>query len=167
MTAEQPQNIYYVRKNDPPFFFHRGEGFFRTPLPEGTRVIYAPPPVPAVPDLRAALRRALETPIEADPLRSQLKPGMKVTIAFDDISLLIPPMRAPDVRRVIIEELAAMLERAGVKDIHLINAIGLHRKNTPAELRAMVGPETFRRSSCVRWNERPLHLSPVPDGNGR
>jgi hypothetical protein len=142
---EDKQHIHYVRKKDPPFFFHRGEGFVRQRLPEGTRVIYPPPAMAGLPDLRASLRAALENPLEADPLSSQLKPGMKVSIAFDDISLPTPPMQPPDVRAIIMEELIGILDEAGVEDVHLINAIGLHRKNTPAEMRNFVGPKIFER----------------------
>ncbi len=68
-------------------------------LPVGTRVIY---PKPA--DRRAAPTRAPRsatrstTPRTSEPLHALLTPGMKVTIAVDDISLPLPPMRTPDVR---------------------------------------------------------------------
>ncbi len=37
--AEPAGNIHMVSKGDPPFLFHRGEGFVRHRLPPGTRVI--------------------------------------------------------------------------------------------------------------------------------
>ena len=43
-------------------------------------------------------------PIDDDPLPELLKPGMKLTIAFDDISLPLPSMRKPDIRQRIIEQ---------------------------------------------------------------
>ena len=38
-------------------------------------------------DPRAAIRQALANPIDFEPLHALLKPGMKLTIAVDDISL--------------------------------------------------------------------------------
>src|ERR1041385_7100114 len=99
------------------FVLHRGEGFVRTCLPEGTRVIYPPKPLPPVQDVRQVIDHALANPIGSDPLRARLRPGMKVTIAFDDISLPLPPMQTPDLRQLIIERLLELLAEAGVEDI--------------------------------------------------
>ena len=46
---------------------------------------------------RSTTRRTCE------PLHAMLRPGMKVTIAVDDISLPLPPMRTPDVRERVLE----------------------------------------------------------------
>ncbi|MCH7527515.1 MAG: DUF2088 domain-containing protein, partial [Planctomycetes bacterium] len=97
-----------------------------------------------------------------DPLGALLRPGMKVTIAFDDISLPLPQMQRPDVRQIIIEVLLERLESAGVSDIELICAVCLHRRLTPAELKRMVGRSVFRRY----WPERLYnHDAEDPDGN--
>ena len=58
---------------------------------------------------------------------------MKVTIAFDDVSLPLPRMTRPDIRQTVMEALLDHLDRAGIIDIHLICAICLHRRCTPAE----------------------------------
>lgn len=155
-------NIHVVTRDDPPFLFHRGEGYTRHRLPVGTDVIYAKPPLPALPDRRAAIEYALDHPLGEEPLDALLKPGMKVTIAFDDVSLPLPAMARPDVRQSVIEAVLARLERAGVTDIELICAICLHRRNTPAELRHFVGPEIFKRF----WPDRLRnHDAEDPDGN--
>ena len=52
---------------------------------------------------------------------------MKLTIAFDDISLPLPSMRKPDIRQRIIEQVLDMAAAAGVDDVHLIAALALHR----------------------------------------
>jgi hypothetical protein len=122
------------------YLLHCGEGFARLRLPRGTRVLYSPPPVEAAPDVLAAVRHALDHPLGSDPLDALLRPGMKVTIAFDDISLPLPQMRRPDVREVVIEEVLRRLARHGVTDVHLIAALALHRRMTEAELRHCVGP---------------------------
>ena len=40
---------------------------------------------------------------DSEPLPALLRPGMRLTIAFDDISLPLPPMQAPDIRQRVIE----------------------------------------------------------------
>jgi len=138
-------NIHVVTADDPPFLFHRGEGYERHRLPAGTSVIYANEPLEPVPDRSEAIHRAIDNPLDSDPLDALLKPGMKVTIAFDDVSLPLPRMARPDVRQSVIEIVLERLDRAGVTDIELIVAICLHRRITPAEMGHMLGPEIFRR----------------------
>jgi len=64
--------------------------------------------------LDAAIRYAISHPEGTDPLHAKLFPGMRVTIAIDDISLPLPPMKRPDVRErmltVVLELLADALE---------------------------------------------------------
>ena len=64
---------------------------------------------------------------------------MKLTIAFDDISLPLPSMRKPDIRQRIIEQVLDMAAAAGVDDVHLIAALALHRRMTEDELRHALG----------------------------
>src|SRR3546814_19146729 len=68
---------------------------------------------------------------------------MKLTIAFDDISLPLPPMRKPDVRQRVIEAVLDVAAAAGVDDLHLIAALALHRRMTEAELRHAVGDRVY------------------------
>ena len=68
---------------------------------------------------------------------------MKLTIAFDDISLPLPPMRRPDVRQRVIEAVLDLAAAAGVDDVHLIAALALHRRMTEAELRHAVGDRVY------------------------
>ncbi len=138
-------NIHTVTSHDPPFLFHRGEGYTRHKLPVGSQVIYPHAPLDPVPDRRAAIEHAIDHPLGVDPLDAQLRPGMKVTIAFDDVSLPLPRMASPDVRQTVIEILLERLDRAGVTDIELVCAICLHRRCTPAELKHFVGPRVFKR----------------------
>ena len=138
-------NIHRVTAADPAFLFHCGEGVERHRLPVDTRVIYPNSSVASVPDTNAAIEHALDHPLGTEPLAGHLKAGMKVTIAFDDVSLPLPPMQKPDIRQRIIEILLDRLERAGVTDIELICAICLHRRVTPAEMKHFVGPSVFKR----------------------
>jgi hypothetical protein len=155
-------NIHTVTPSDPPFLFHRGEGYERHRLPAGTRVIYANPALPPIADRRSAIEHAVDHPERSEPLDALLKPGMKVTIAFDDVSLPLPRMAKPDIRQTVMEVVIERLDRAGVTDVELICAICLHRRCTPAELKHFVGPAIFRRF----WPDRLYnHDAEDPDGN--
>ncbi len=135
--------VTYVERPNDRYYFHKGEGFRYERLPEGTRVIYPPPPLPPLPDLDGAIEEALENPLGCDPLSAQLRPGMKVTVAFDDVSLPLPPMQSPDVRQSVIEKVLAKLADHGIDDIHLVAALGLHRRMTPRELKRVLGSRIF------------------------
>lgn len=97
----------------------------------------------------AAIRQALLNPLGTDPLPELLFRGMRLTIAFDDISLPLPQMQLPDVRQRIVEAVLTMAAEAGVDDVKLVAANALHRRMTPAELRRCLGRESFVRSSRI------------------
>ena len=61
-------------------------------FPLGTRVVYPPDSLPGIRDVNGAIRHALLNPVDAEPLPELLTPGMKLTIAIDDISIPLPPM---------------------------------------------------------------------------
>ena len=91
-----------------------------------------------------AIRHALTHPLgDADPLPALLRPGMRLTIAFDDVSLPLPPMRRPDVRQLVIEQVLDLAAEAGVDDVVLIAALALHRRMTEAELRHALGDRVY------------------------
>jgi len=124
-----------------PRLIHFGEDFWEEDLPVGTRVIYPKPAIQGLPNPRGAIRHAINHPLGCDPLHAQLRPGMKVTIALDDISLPLPPMRTPEVRQIALEVVLELLADHSIDDIHLIVANSLHRKMTEREMRRMVGKE--------------------------
>lgn len=128
-----------LEKNSPPMMFNAGDGFHYEKLPEGTRVIYPPGPVDPLADPNVAIERALLEPMEMEPLHELLEPGMKLTIAFDDLSLPLPPMQRPDIRQLVIEKVLEKAAAKGVEDIHIIAALGLHRRMTKAELTHCLG----------------------------
>ena len=68
---------------------------------------------------------------------------MKVTIAIDDISVPLPPMKRPDVRERILTSVLELLADHGVSDIEIIVATGIHRRMKPHEIRHMVGDKIF------------------------
>src|SRR2546429_59722 len=141
----RPGFVLDVDRSTPPLLFWHGEGFRLERLPaERTRVIYPPEPVEPLKDPNEAIRHALLHPLgDSKPLPELLFPGMKLTIAFDDISLPLPPMQRPDVRQRVIEAVLDLAAEAGVDDVHLIAALALHRRMTEPELRHAVGDRVY------------------------
>jgi hypothetical protein len=142
--VSRPGFVLEVDDRTPPLVVHEGEGFRLQEFPLGTRVVYPPESLPAVPDVDEAIQQALLSPEGSDPLPMLLFPGMRLTIAFDDVSLPLPPMRSPDVRQRIIEAVLTMAAAAGVDDVELISANALHRRLTADELKHIVGERVFR-----------------------
>ncbi len=140
----RPGFVLEVDRSTPATLFWHGEGFSLEKLPVGrSRVIYAPEPLAAIEDIDEAIRHALDNPIDSEPLRALLFPGMKLTIAFDDVSLPLPKMRRPDVRQRVIEAVLDIAASVGVDDVHLIAALALHRRMTEEELRHAVGDRVY------------------------
>ena len=140
----RPGFVLEVDRSTPPTLFWRGENFSLETLPAGrSRVIYAPEPLPAIKDVDAAIRHALANPIDSDPLKALMFSGMKLTIAFDDISLPLPKMRRPDIRQRVIEAVLDTAAEVGVDDVHIIAALALHRRMTEDELRHALGDRVY------------------------
>jgi hypothetical protein len=89
----RPGFVLEVDERTPPLLVHQGEGFRLQKFPFGSRVIYPPDPLPRIKNVRQAVRDALDNPHDSEPLKELLKPGTRVTIAIDDISIPLPPMR--------------------------------------------------------------------------
>ena len=101
----RPGFVLDVDRSTPPILFRHGEGFRLEKLPAGrSRVIYPAEPLDrARRTSTAPSATRCSTRIDSDPLPALLLPGMKLTIAFDDVSLPLPPMRRPDIRQRVIE----------------------------------------------------------------
>ena len=142
--SPRPGFVLEVDRSTPPTLFWHGEGFRLEKLPTGSRVLYAPEPLDPLEDPVGSIRRALLQPMgDAEPLPELLRPGMKLTIAFDDVSLPLPPMRSPDARQLVIEQVLDLAAEAGVDDVVLICALALHRRLTEAEVRHCVGDRIY------------------------
>lgn len=140
----RPGFVLETDDRTPPLVVADGAGFRLEKFPLGTRVVYAAESLAGVVAHREAIGAALDAPQGSAPLSERLRPGMSLTIAFDDISVLLPQMRKPDVRGVIIEEVLTRAAQAGVDDVALVSANGLSRRNTEAELVAILGERVFR-----------------------
>ncbi|MEL7368970.1 MAG: lactate racemase domain-containing protein [Myxococcota bacterium] len=145
VIPREKDNIVYIDSDSAPRIIHSGEDFLYETLPVGTRVIYPNPPIRGLQHPDAAIRYALNHPEETDPLYAQLKPGMKVTIVMDDISLPLPIMKTPDVRERVLTIVLQILEDHGVDDIDLLIANALHRRMTGPEMKRVVGSKIFER----------------------
>src|SRR3989442_2148329 len=116
----RPGAVIEVDRNTPPVLFHFGEGIRLEKMPFGSRIVYPPDPLDPITHPERAIKRALAKPLEDDPLKSLLRRGMKLTIAFDDLSLPLPPLAAPDVRQPVMEEGIDIAAEAGFQEIDLI-----------------------------------------------
>src|SRR5215510_5616511 len=158
---DEESHVVITEKGSPPRVLFSGEDFLLEDLPIGTRVIYPRAPLEPVPNLKATIRWALNHPDSMEPLHALLRPGMKVTIALDDISLPLPPMRTPDVRQQVLEIVLELLADSGVDDVHLIIANALHRRMTEAEMKRMVGQKIWDDFYPDRYYN---HDAEDPDG---
>lgn len=100
----------------------------------------APNDVPPVTEPQAAILAALRDPIGTPPLREIVHPGERVAVLVNDVTRLV---HSDVFLPVLIDE----LNSAGVPDenIFIVFALGIHRKQTPEEQRAIVGENIARR----------------------
>ncbi|MGA7238909.1 MAG: nickel-dependent lactate racemase [Bryobacteraceae bacterium] len=103
----------------------------------------APRTAEPIADEARAVADALENPVGTRPIRDIVRPGERVAIIVNDITrltrtdLMLPP-------------LLAALNAAGVpdRDIFIVFALGIHRRQTDEERRFIVGEEIHRRIRC-------------------
>ena len=137
-----------------------GESMRIEELPEGTRVVYPgvrknAPSSPSA--MRAMVEAALDDPVGQPPLREKIRAlvaakgstGAKILFAFDDVSLPLPPMRSPDIRRVIMEECERRVVEEGVDPscVKFVCSIALHRFIRPDEFRHICGDYLYDKYS--------------------
>src|SRR6266498_1137385 len=158
---KEDDQVVYIDGDSAPRILFSGEDLLLEDLPIGTRVLYPKPPIEGLANPGAAIRYALNHPLDAEPLYAQLSPGMRVTIAVDDISLPLPPMTTPDIRQTIIEILLELLDANGVDDVHIVIANSLHRRLSAAEMKRMVGAKIHDAFYPDRYYN---HDAEDPDG---
>ena len=113
LKSHAREHIVTIDTDSAPRIMFYGENLMLEDLPVGTRVIYPKRPMTPVANPVAAIRYALNHPEDSEPLHAMLQPGMKVTIAVDDISMPLPIMRTPDVRQLVLEIVCEMLAVVG------------------------------------------------------
>lgn len=114
-----------------------GQGQLAVELPDAATTVIEPAHRPGLVDERAAVLAALEAPIQARPLREWIRPGDKVCISFSDITRATPNER-------LIPWLLDHLSFVPRERITLLNQLGTHRPNTPAELERLLTPDVVR-----------------------
>jgi hypothetical protein len=133
--------------------FLSGTEFIAASLPDETALIEAPPPGPAIgpAEVRAAVARALEAPVDGKPFAEQVAERDRVLIAFDGPAFPVPPLRI-DPRAAALEALIAALDRRGVplERIFLLCAAGVTRIYCPTEMAHVAGVQAMasHESAC-------------------
>lgn len=137
--------VVTIHHHSKPRVLFCGDQLMEVDLPVGTRVIYPKPPMQGLQDVKAAIRYALNHPENSEPLYAKLRPGMQVTIAIDDLSMPLPPMKTPDIRQQMLTEVLKMLDDYAVTDIEIIIATAFHRPMSEKELYRMLGKKVMKR----------------------
>ncbi len=158
--SSHPLVVTIERRSAPRVTFG-GNALVEVDLPVGARVIYPRAPLEPLKDVDAAIRYSLNHPLGCDPLHAKLRPGMKVVIGIDDVSVPLPPMRGPDARERILTIVLGMLADHGVEDVEMIIATSVHRRMTAAEVRHAVGDKIFK----AYWPDR-LYNHDAEDPHG-
>ena len=131
-----------VDERTPPLLVRSGSGLRLERFSLGTQVVYAPD-AEAWGDPTALTSAALAAPLAGAPIADQLKPGMRLTITFSDVTVPTPWAR-DDVRRVLVEHVLQAAATAGVDDVVLIAANGLRRRLTARDQQALLGERICR-----------------------
>mgnify|MGYP005865220417 CR=1 FL=1 len=126
--------------------FEYGQGLMEANLPDSTDIFIPGETVPDPPFIRQIeeeTRKSILNPIGVPPISQQVKKGSKVVIIFPDRvkgGFQDNSHRKAAIPIIIEECLKAGAEK---KDIRLICSNGLHRKNTQAEMKSILGEKVF------------------------
>jgi nickel-dependent lactate racemase len=134
-----------------PLVLKYGMGSFSCRLPDG-RVLR--PGLPTPPENPEALvRKALDAPVGTPPLEEIVRPGEKVTIVTSDITRYTGS-------EVYLPVLLERLNSLGVadEDIEVLIALGIHRKQSEAEHRKILGPVYGRVTVTDHDCDNPAEL---------
>ncbi len=138
-----------------------GEGSLSVDLPDDRTTVIEPSAVPGLADERAAVFEALTKPIGLPPLRELIRSSDRVCIVFTDITRATPNER-------LMPWLLQHLEGVPKKNILLLNGLGTHRPNTPAEFEKMLTPAVVRDYRVINhesYNPKALvELGTTRDG---
>jgi nickel-dependent lactate racemase len=116
-----------------------GRGYLPVEVDEACATVIQPTHLPGLANEREAIVAALDQPIGAAPLRDWVRPDSRICIVFTDLTRATPNDR-------LIPWLLDYLRVSGVprERVTLLNALGTHRPNTPAELEQILGAEVVR-----------------------
>ena len=123
-----------------------------------------PQSLPPLKDPPSAVRAALAKPIGGPPLREILRPGERVAVLVNDVTRLV---HSDVFLPVLIDEINA----CGIpdRDIFIVFALGLHRRQSREEQHRIVGEEVARRIALCdhdcRDRENLVRLGRTSRGN--
>ena len=124
-------------------------------LPDDIKLtVLTPEELPVIEDQAVAIVDAIQNPIGCSRIKDFVKPGQKVAIIVTDITRKIPD-------DLIVASILEELETASVfdSDIKIIIGTGLHRPNTPEEIREMLGERIPSRIKIIN------HVATDPSQN--
>src|SRR5438132_14073343 len=101
-SYDEDSQVVIQEKRSPPRMLFSDTEILLEEVPAGTRVAFPNPPIEVLANWRAAIRCAINHPEGCEPLHAQLRPGIKVVVAIDDSAAPLQPMRAPDVRQLML-----------------------------------------------------------------
>lgn len=123
-----------------------GSGMLSVQLPEQAQVaIIRPKKNAGLPNPKPALRQAMQSPINSQPLAKRAKSGHRIGIIFNDITRATP-------NDLIIGAILEELPHISPEHITLYNALGTHRPNTEEELTSILSPELVQQFRIVQNN---------------
>jgi nickel-dependent lactate racemase len=121
-------------------------------------------PRPPIEDVASALRECLRSPIACPPLRELAVGRRHVCLVTSDITRPVP-------NALILPALLAELRAAGLppERVTILIGTGLHRENTPSELREMLGPDVVASGARIvnhdaRAVDQQAYLGETPRG---
>ncbi len=107
--------------------------------------------VPPLPDPAQELLTHLMEPTGSPSLRELAARARTACVVVCDITRPVP-------NRILLPPILMTLESGGIDrgDITILVATGLHRENTPEELKAFIGPDIVRRYRIVNHDARRI-----------
>lgn len=129
--------------------FEYGQGMMDAELPKDRTDVFVPGETIADPEyipfdkIEEETKKSLLNPIGMDPISELVKDGSKVCIVFPD--RVKGGEHETAHRKISIKLIIEECVKAGVsrQDIQLICSNGLHRKNTKAEIKRILGDDLF------------------------
>lgn len=102
--------------------------------------------MPAIDDLPAAFRRAVEEDCAGAPLKVRVRPGDSITIILSDITRFW--MRQDRICELLVKYLESVCGVAP-EDVVVLIALGTHRPMTESELETLASPYVYARCRVV------------------
>ena len=114
-------------------------------IPSSNVTVLAPRFIAGIADEAAAFQQAVNSPINAKPLK-------ELIVATDKVAVVIPDITRPLPSERLLPWLFAALAHVPAHNFVIINGTGSHRVNTPTELEQMVGADVARQYRIVNHN---------------